>query len=736
MAAMVPARWLPAAVYIAVPSILILTALRSGEFLMGVDVIGGSYYLRGEIGKALASGRLPVWDPHVMAGFPLFASGWSAVLYPPTWLSVVLSPGAFWTATALLHMILAGVFAHRWLERGMGLGPWAALAGGVGFMMSGYFVTHLHAGHMNIVWSFPWIPALLWRLERTFAGPTLKRGVLLAVVLAMLCLAGVPQYVYFAAWLAGARGVHYVLSEREARKQRLAVAGRAAGWLVLGLLLCAPQLLPMLELISQGQRVTVNNYDFVTSYSPSPAILASLVAPTFFGDGREAPFRAEGFSLESTGFLGVAGLALAALGATGTRRQRCFWLAIAVVALVVSMGRHTPVFRLFFHLVPGVNLFRVPPRYLLLFTVAVVALAAMGFDRLRTGDERLRRDLAWVAGIAGALLVGSGALLLSIGSHSLVWAMVCLAAVVAILLPRRGPASAVALGVLLVGELWVFDARYFVGHPEKDMEWPPEFVANVRNHPKFPFRIATTTSEQTPAIGKCQLAGIDHLGGYEPMMLRRYAEFANVARGKPASDLVVAMVLARPNPLFDLLGARYWIVPGPKQEPPGWKAVGELPSGIVYENPNALPRAFLVGRSVNYYWEEERLKFMTSPEFDARRMVVTEHPSGGGGGYDGDVGTVQLLAREPGLYRFATRSLAETFLVLTETYYPGWSVEIDGKPAHLFRANHLVQGVRVPGGPHEVTFSYRSQYLSLGFAIAATAALVPLVLAARRRRTG
>ena len=161
-----------------------------------------------------------------MAGFPLLAAVQGAVFYPPTWLCVLLSAGTFWTLSAWAHLILAGVFAHRWLERGLGVGTWAALAGAVVFMLSGYLMGHLYAGHVNYVWAYPWMAALLWRLERYLAAPTLKRGVLSAVVLAMLFLAGVPQFVFFAGLIVFGRGLHFILAEREGRKDRAKLAGQ------------------------------------------------------------------------------------------------------------------------------------------------------------------------------------------------------------------------------------------------------------------------------------------------------------------------------------------------------------------------------------------------------------------------------------------------------------------------------------------------------------------------------
>jgi hypothetical protein len=104
-------RWLPTALFVVLPGILILSALRPGTYLFGLDVHGGFYHLRGAVGKALAEGRLPLWEPHVMAGAPVLAALHAGILYPLTWPAAVLSPALFWTLTAWAHLTLAGPYA-------------------------------------------------------------------------------------------------------------------------------------------------------------------------------------------------------------------------------------------------------------------------------------------------------------------------------------------------------------------------------------------------------------------------------------------------------------------------------------------------------------------------------------------------------------------------------------------------------------------------------------------------
>ncbi|HTO94274.1 MAG TPA: YfhO family protein, partial [Bacteroidota bacterium] len=71
-------------------------------------------------------------------------------------------------------------------------------------------------------------------------------------------------------------------------------------------------------------------------------------------------------------------------------------------------------------------------------------------------------------------------------------------------------------------------------------------------------------------------------------------------------------------------------------------------------------------------------------------------------------------------------------LVLSDTYYPGWEAEIDGKPARILLADHTMRAVVVPPGVHEVAFEFRPGSVRSGFMLSLVA-LVSLALIALPR---
>jgi uncharacterized membrane protein YfhO len=78
----------------------------------------------------------------------------------------------------------------------------------------------------------------------------------------------------------------------------------------------------------------------------------------------------------------------------------------------------------------------------------------------------------------------------------------------------------------------------------------------------------------------------------------------------------------------------------------------------------------------------------------------------------------------PGQVSLTVESARPGFVVLTDTFYPGWEATIDGQPAPIWPANLAFRAVAIPAGEHTVDFYYRPVSFRLGLGVSLASLLV------------
>src|SRR5439155_24581256 len=201
------------------------------------------------------------------------------------------------------------------------------------------------------------------------------------------------------------------------------------------------------------------------------------------------------------------------------------------------------------------------------------------------------------------------------------------------------------------------------------------------------------------------------------------------------------------KPLLDLMGVAY--VTGPARWGPALTRAGCVPvaepsgaaSGL-WQNPAALPRAFLV-RGVRVVGSaSEAFAAVTSTDFRPGEEVVVEEPLGApippGSVLPGEGARVLRDAAEE--LRIETTALQPAALVVADSYFPGWEARVDDAAARIARADFAFRAVTLPVGRHTVTFTYRPRAFRAGARLSlAGLAVVAGVFASRgvgSRRVG
>lgn len=151
----------------------------------------------------------------------------------------------------------------------------------------------------------------------------------------------------------------------------------------------------------------------------------------------------------------------------------------------------------------------------------------------------------------------------------------------------------------------------------------------------------------------------------------------------------------------------------------------------IYENLDNLPRALVVGHARAVSSDEEALAAMRAPEFRADRVVILHDAADvaepGGDTGPARTGRADVLVYEPERVVVRTESVGDAYLVLADTWYPGWAAMIDGRSAPIMRANLVFRAVALPPGVHEVEFRYDARVVKLG-AVVSGATLIGMLI--------
>jgi hypothetical protein len=101
-------------------------------------------------------------------------------------------------------------------------------------------------------------------------------------------------------------------------------------------------------------------------------------------------------------------------------------------------------------------------------------------------------------------------------------------------------------------------------------------------------------------------------------------------------------------------------------------------------------------------------------------------------------GRVRVVVDEPHRVELEVRALRPGYVVLTDTFYPGWRARVDGRSVPILRANGVHRAVATAAGTHRIAFLYRPAAPRLGFflsllTLAACLGLVSAAIVSRPR---
>ncbi len=501
-------------------------------------------------------------------------------------------------------------------------------------------------------------------------------------------------------------------------------------------------------MVAQSNRPSI---DFLGAGRGSlhPALLITSIAPEVFGaSGRmEDYWGPPSFAWQGTGiflaqnmgqlYIGAIPLILlmmAALrGRLWAREVRFFTVALGV-ALLYALGWYTPVFRLFYELVPGVSLYRRPADAT--FLIGALAAILSGYSTHRLFQEPLaevtrRHVLIVLTVIALAFEVAFG-LAMWLGRLSFVWAPLAVAALsfivsaAALGWARRQIPHQPVLAAAVIAAVLVADLAYNNG-PNGSTGLPPAtydvLQPDTANATIAALKSAVVRNETRR--DRIELAGLgfpwqnaslthklENTLGYNPIRLGLYstATGAEDAVGLPDQRKFAPLFPSYRSTLANLLGLRFIATGVPIEtidrslKAADFPLVARTADGYIYENPAALDRVLFATEAKSASFAQ-MLQDGIWPNVDPRTTVLLEKAPAAE--RQRPPGRVRILSYANTEVVVEADSPAGGWVVLNDLWHPWWFAEVDGKAAEILRANVLFRAVAVPPGRHMLRFVFR-----------------------------
>lgn len=769
--------WLKDAIPIFV--LFILTIIFFNDVLFGNKVFAHRdltryfYPLREFSRNEFLSGGIPLWNPYIHCGSPHLAELQTAVFYPLSVIYLLFSYPYSFNLFIIVHILLAGIGVYI-LMREWGYSEFSAFLSGMIFMFSGYTISviNLLASLTSVVW-FPF--AILF-YERALKADWVKNTILLGVSLLFMFLGGEPVVLYAVFFILIIHGMaNYKKIQDIFRPVFISF--------LIFIALAMFQILPFLEFAWQSSRGKMD-FNEASMWSLPVYSLLDLFVPYV----SESDYIYKDYWTRQSWlliyYMGIFTLisAFISLKLDISRRRKGLFYILAL-GLLLCFGRYTPLYYFLYKFLPGFKLTRYPIKFFFLAAFSLACLAGIGFDHYLKNinkDKRLEKLVKniLVLGFMSALLYMVICLnftsickfleenifrlfsnikiekyeveclpytaLYNIKRALYLFMLLALLMFLGIKKTRRKFIIVIMFSVVF------FDVFSANSHVYKNIDineyLEPRETIRFLKQDKSIFRVFCSPAalRQTMFLPEKDYfesaeAFKERLGAnigvrYGIYDAYGYGSLYN-ARQEEIMNIIVNSKLPDDTNLLNILNVKYVISPK-NFESKVYHIVKKGSKVNIYENRNYLNRAFLAERYVIIQENAKVLERLKAKEFNPEKEVILERALENRGQKteerkqrtEGGNERVEIVKYTSQEVIIDANVNAGKFLVLSDSYYPGWRVYVDGKNDKIYRADYILRAVYLEPGQHQVRFLYQPVSFRIGLLISLSGAIVLLVI--------
>lgn len=703
------------------------------------DVVSFTYPMQTLAVDLIKSGKIPLWNPYVLAGTPLLANFQSSPFSPTNFLYFLTDNITAWGLQIVLQHLLAALFTFI-LLRHWKISRFGSVVGAVVYAFGGF----------NLIWSqwnghtlaAAFIPLILFFSDELLLRQKWIYGVGISISLGLMILSGYPQIILylglsiFILWLVRVWGNKNIVKKSFV----LAI------FFLIGFGLAAFQILPGAELLKYSQR-QVEQHPFEWAFLPASKVI-TFIAPNYFGNHSTRNYWGPQDYTSNTGFVGVVAFILAGYSFLVIKKKREVLIAFLFLLASLILAFPTPVSIFLWE--KGILGFNAASahRSLVVFDLAIAVLAGFGFDYLFSSKKP--KNL-WVGLLVPGILLSiffvmaflakgttyAGTDPKVVALRNLMIPFLVFVFVSISIFALRSITGfktnfvAISLFILMIIEIFNFGWK-FTPFSDRKLVFPTTPVLDFLMSQKEPFRV---TGDKVIPINMRMPYKLESLEGYDavyPLSISKFIAAVNTGHTGTTPLGRYGTVDDELSPLLPFANVKYTVVIKKDKagnpdingsishffDPKVFKNVFEDKTTAVLENINTLPRAFIV-----FDWDvvkngDEALNAIVSSDFPkAKKIVLLKEPPIQKNFKKMPNVEVEYLqyGQEDSLIKV---NLSEDgMLFISDTFYPGWKAYIDGKETEILQADYAFRAVTIPKGGHIVKFIYHPESFFQGVKI-------------------
>ena len=692
-------------------------ALEPGKLLflrdLSIEILARKHFWVESHGFAL-------WNPHIFFGSP-YATPQAGAFYPFNFLFLIFGAERGLTFYIIFHHLFFLLTFYLALRR-IGYTEAASLLGSVGFGLGGFLISMtLYVVSLS---TFAWFGLIIIFLSGARGKRWMISSLLLGLTMALQILGGEIEIAGLS-WALAFLTVAVSPSETQCPRALAKLAGVMILGLFWGIILTLPQIALALELLPISNRAGGMNIIKALFWSLPVSGLKSFFIPNYFLDFTAGSSRDLGIfshhAYYSSFYLAATLLPFGILALTGSSRWKCFvWLSVLGFGLAMMMGAQLGAYELFYDYFPGFNLFRIPQKFFLLVNYGFVLLSLSGLEVI-AGKRRSFPPASLACCFAAIVIIifllinpleiqvwggTSPGISAYLFTRSVLWVSMFSLIMLGLIL-GTGTFARSSKGILfaLVVFLDLFLAHHWLNRAmPRDFFKPDHFVQEFLTREKgriepprifsfwpedqriiysrmIPFEVFEQKYQSSPNTLTSFYFGYNSLQGLGTFYPKDVAKFS-----KLVTELTYyRQILARAG--VEYIYNRYQ----------DFEKLTDV-----------LPRAKVFHQVQEMHDQDQVIKLWSQPDFAAEELLLIEgdpassDPIPGSGGPE----TARIIEYQNEKVVVEAEIKKAGWLLLLDSYYPGWEATLDGKFTKIYRADGFFRAVRIPAGRHRIVFNY------------------------------